>query len=196
MKSTVYISKIVFGTGLLLLTMNSCKNEPKHEDPIQSSEKENETKFEKKDIADDSGFLTQAAELNIMEAEIGKLGYQKGIDEDVKKYAKMLIEDHSKSLEELKILASENTITMAASMSEAGTEKYNQLKELSGDDFDRKFVGMVLEEHEKGVGIMTAISQNATNEDFKLWASRQTSVFVKHYEEAKMLKEKFGELNN
>jgi putative membrane protein len=45
MKSTVYISKIVFGAGLLLLTMNSCKNEPKHEDPIQSSEKENETKF-------------------------------------------------------------------------------------------------------------------------------------------------------
>ena len=117
-------------------------------------------------------------------------------NEDVKKYAKMLIEDHSRSLEELKTLANENTITMPASISEAGSEKYNQLNELSGDDFDRKFVGMVLEEHEKGVGIMTAISQNATNEDFKLWASRQTSVFVKHYEEAKMLKEKFGELNN
>jgi putative membrane protein len=62
-----------------------------------------------------------------MEAEIGKLGYQKGVNEDVKKYAKMLIDDHSKALEELKTLANENTITMPASISETGSEKYNQL---------------------------------------------------------------------
>lgn len=192
MKKLVCLSKMIVGTGFLLFTINSCKNEPKHDDPVQYPEKENETKFESKKIADDSEFLTDAAEINIMEVEIGRLVLKKGVSKDVKDYARMLIDDHTKSLEELKSLANENTITLPTEISEMGREKYNELNEKSGNEFDKKFIDMMVEGHEKAVDKMTEISQKATNEDFKLWASRQTSVFINHHEEAKKLKEKFS----
>ena len=191
MKKIVHLSKIILGAGLLLFTINSCKNEPKHEDPVASADEQKETKFEKKDIKDDSEFLTDAAEINLLEIEIGKLALQKGISQDVKQYATMLVDDHTKSLEELKVLANENTITLPVEISEAGRVKYNQLNE-KGADFDKKFIDFMVEDHEKAADKMTEISQKATNEDFKLWASRETSTFLAHHEEAKKLKEKLA----
>ncbi|WP_348822354.1 DUF4142 domain-containing protein [Flavobacterium aestuarii] len=188
MKKIIHVNRIILG-AVFLLVLNSCKNEPKHEDPVQTPDKENETKFETKDIADDSAFLTEAASINLMEVEVGKLALQKSLRKDIKDYAQMLIDDHTRSLDELQMLASQNTITLPAAISDVDREKYNELNK-SGNEFDKKFIDMMVEGHEKAVDKMTQISQKATNEDFKLWASRQTSAFLNHFEEAKKLKEK------
>ena len=190
MKKIISLSKIFLGAGLLLFAMNSCKNEPKHDDPIESADEHNEAKFETKDIADDASFLTDAADINRKEIEIGKLALHKGTSPEVKKFAQTLIDDHTRSLEELKAVASKNTITLPEEISEEGREEYYKLNKLSASDFDKSFINAMLEGHDKAVDKITEISQKATNEEVKLWASRQTSVFLAHHEEAKKLKEK------
>lgn len=189
MKNLIYANKIILSTGILLLTISSCKNEPKHQDSVKGYVEGKETKSEANDIANDASFLKEAAEINLVEVEIGKLALQKSTRKDVKDYARMLIDDHTKALDDLQMLASLNTITLPSSISAVNREKYNELNE-SGKGFDEKFIDMMVEDHQKDADKMTHISQKAKNEDFKLWASRQTSTFLNHYEEAKMLKEK------
>ncbi|REH00769.1 DUF4142 domain-containing protein [Flavobacterium aquicola] len=190
MKKIINFSKVVLGAGMLLFTMNSCKQEPKREDPVEAAEEINDEKIENNEVKDDASFLTEATEINIKEIEIGKLAKQKAASTDIKKYAQMLIDDHTKALEELKAVANENTITLPAAISNEGKEDYDKLNEKSGVEFDKEFIDMMVDGHEKAVDKMTEISQKATNEDFKLWASRQTSTFLTHFEQAKKLKEK------
>lgn len=188
MKNTFIFSKIILGTGLLLCTMNSCKTEPKKEEEIVVADAQNEENMDNEEIENDATFLADAAELHLTEIEIGKLALKKGVRPDVIKYAQMLIADHTIALEELKALSIKNTITLPTAMTEGGTEKYNKLNEKSGAEFDKDFVAMMAEEHEKAATEMTEISQKVKNPDVKLWTSRQVTMFTTHTDHAKKLK--------
>jgi putative membrane protein len=193
MKTLINLSKIILGTSLLLCSLNSCKNEPKQENLVIESNDQTEAKLVNDDIENidsDAAFLAYAAEINLLEVEIGRLALQKAINGDVKDYARMLIDDHNKSLLELKTLANKQTITLPNAIPEPLMEKYNGLKEKSAADFDKAFVDMMVEEHETAVDKMTAISQKIKNSDSKLWSSRQIDSFITHRDEAKKLKEK------
>lgn len=192
MKKIFNSSKIILGAGLLFFTLNSCKNEPKPLIPKETAEYQNGAKFENDTIEDDATLLVDVAEMSILEIEIGKLAQTKGISQDVKKYAKMLVEGHAKSFEELKALANKKTITLPISITDTAREKYNKLNEKSGTDFDKMFVEMMVEEHEEAVDKMNKIAQKASDTDIKLWASRQVNGLTNHFEQAKKLDKKSG----
>jgi putative membrane protein len=190
MKKIITLSKIILGTGLLLFAMNSCKQEPKLEEPKEAAEEINDQKIENEDAEDDADYLVDVAEINIFEIEIGKLALQKGVSPEVKKLAQALVTDHTQSLEELKELANKKAITLPAEISEDGLKEYNELKAKTGADFDKKFSELMADGHEKAVDKMTEISQKAKDADIKLWTSRQVSTFTEHHEEAKKLDKK------
>jgi putative membrane protein len=192
MKKLVNTSKIILGAALLSLTMNACKNEPKHDDPVATTENENETNFEDNDVADDSSYLNEAAKINIMEIQMGKLAQQKSMTPEVKKYAAMMVADHTKSLDELRIMANNKTITLPTEIEGEGLEEYNELKEKSGAEFDKMYMEMMTESHQKGMDKMTEISQKVSDEDVKLWTSRQVEGMITHHEEAKKIQSKRG----
>ncbi|MGQ7947553.1 DUF4142 domain-containing protein [Flavobacterium sp. WC2509] len=185
MKKIIHLSSIIIGTFLLIFTMNSCKKEPVNVDPKEIVEEQNDTIVE-----NDASYLAEIAKIHASEIEIGKLALQKGLRPDIQKYAQLLIDDHTKSLDELKALAIKKTITLPNSVTDAKDEDYNTLKEKSGTDFDDAFVAMMAEDHEKTVDQITEISQKVTDPDVKLWTSRQVTMFTTHSDEAKKLKEK------
>lgn len=185
MKKIFNLSRTILGAGILLLAMNSCKNEPKQGDSKEVVENNNGKKNNK-----DAAFLDDAASIHLSEIEIGKLELMNGSSEDVKKFAETLLADHKKSLNELKILANEKTITIPTSVNEEVDKEYDSLNEVTGADFDKKFIDMMTEGHDKAVNKMTEISQNATDDDIKEWASDQIATLTSHYKKAKKLQEK------
>lgn len=61
MKKILLISKLVLGTGIILLSLNSCKKEIKQEDPKEVAEDQNEAKFDDSNSKEnDSEFLVDA----------------------------------------------------------------------------------------------------------------------------------------
>lgn len=186
----IVLSKIMLGAGLVLCTLNSCKNEPKQEDPKEVAEDQNDAKFEDKDVEDDADFLIDAAEINLCEIEIGKLAQEKGVSPDVKNFGKMLVADHQKALEETKALAAKKAITLPTAITEDGREKHDKLKAESAADFDKKFANMMVDGHEDAIDKMNKISKDATDIDIKNWAGNQVGDLTMHLNEAKKLKEK------
>ena len=188
MKKILFASKIILGTGILVCSLNSCKQEPKAEDPKEVAEDQNEAKFETDSIEDDADYLVDAAEIDKIEIELGKLAQQKGVSQSVKNYGKMLVDDHTKSLGEVTALAKTKNVSLPVALTEEGQKKYDKLNEKSGVDFDKEFADLMVDGHEKAVDKITKISEKASDKALEVWASSKVSVLTAHLEKAKKLK--------
>ena len=186
MKKRIMFSKIILGAGVLLLTMTSCKNEPKTEE-VPTIVENTDAMLEEDTVENDAVYLENAVAIGMFEMEIGKLALKKGTTSAVKDCGKMLVADNSKSMEEAKALSSKIAVTMPDGATEMDNESYNNLTKTSGAAFDKMFIEVILAEQEKAMDKMTEISQKAKDNDLKLWASRQVIGLTTHYEEAKKL---------
>ena len=190
MKKILLISKVVLGAGILLLSLNSCKNENKPEDTKEVAEDQNEAKFDSVDSKeDDSEFLVDATEINLEEIEIGKLAQTKSTNPEVKKFGKMLVDEHTKSAADVKAIADSRNFSLPTSITEEGKDQYDKLNEKTGVDFDKKFADMMVDGHEKAIDKFKKASENATDQEIKTWASNNVSTLTAHLQHAKQLKE-------
>ncbi|MDR6762235.1 putative membrane protein [Flavobacterium sp. 2755] len=190
MKKILLASKAILGAGLIIICLNSCKNETKQEDPKEVAEDANEAKFDSIDSKeDDSEFLVDQAEINLAEIEIGKLAQQKSSNAEVKKFGKMLVDEHTKSASEVSALAKAKNFTLPSSLTEEGQEEYNKLNEKTGLDFDKKFADMMIDGHQKAIDKLQKAVKDAHDEDVKLWATNNIAGLTAHLEHAKLLKQ-------
>ncbi|OXA91232.1 DUF4142 domain-containing protein [Flavobacterium hercynium] len=190
MKKLLLAGKVILGAGLIIIFLNSCKNETKQEDPKEVAEDINEAKFDTiADKEDDSEFLVDQAEINLAEIEIGKLAQTKGTNAEVKKFGKMLVDEHTKAASEVSALAKTKNFTLPTSLTEEGQEEYKKLNEKSGADFDKKFADMMVSGHEKAIEKLRKAAEDATDADIKLWATNSIAGLTAHLEHAKLLKQ-------
>ncbi|WP_456312573.1 DUF4142 domain-containing protein [Pseudomonas shirazensis] len=190
MKKLLLAGRVILGAGLIIIFLSSCKNEAKQEDPKEVAEDANEAKFDTIDSKeDDSEFLVDQAEINLAEIEIGKLAQTKSTNPEVKKFGKMLVDEHTKSASEVSALAKTKNFSLPTSLTEEGQEEYNKLNEKSGVDFDKKFADMMVDGHEKAIDKLKKAAENAKDQDVKLWASNNIAGLTAHLEHAKLLKE-------
>ena len=182
-------SAVIIGFFLLF---SSCKNENKPEDPKEVAEDQNDKKFrdnEKKD--DDADFLVDAAESDLMEIELGNLALMNGTNPAVKEFARKLIIDHTNSVNELKPFAEKLQVSLPAAITDKGLKKLNDLKgENLGKDFDKRFAGIMVNNHENAITNMQHASEVAHDLAVRTWAINKVPILKGHLEHAKMLKDK------
>src|SRR6187397_2898953 len=113
-----------------------------------------------------SDFMHEAAEGGMAEVEMGKMAAKKAQNAEVKKFAQMMVTDHSKANEELKGIATKKSITLPA---DAGSKKgdMDKLTTASGADFDRTYVDMMVKDHEKDVAAFEKQASGSTDPDVK-----------------------------
>lgn len=163
----------------------------------------------------DEKFVTDAAKGGMMEVHMGKLGVQKAQNDQVKQYAQRLIDDHTKANAELKQLASQKGIALPEESKVAGvdakeTERskvrdllggnsdhkahadMKRLEGLSGTDFDREFVRMAVNDHEKDVKEFEKAAQKADDADIKAFAQKTAPTLREHLQQAKSLQPQVG----
>ncbi|MEN0009919.1 DUF4142 domain-containing protein [Flavobacterium nitrogenifigens] len=190
MKKLLLAGKAILGAGLIIIFLQSCKNETKQEDPKEVAEDANEAKFDSIDSKeDDSEFLVDQAEINLAEIEIGKLAQTKSTNPEVKKFGKMLVDEHTKSASEVSALAKAKNFTLPTSLTEEGQEEYNKLNEKSGADFDKKFADMMIDGHEKAIKKLDKAAKDANDQEVRTWASTNIAGLTAHLEHAKLLKQ-------
>lgn len=192
MKTTKIKHWSLFGVAICaMLSLSSCKQEPKAEDTKEVAEEQNEATFDQNDdMEDDSAFLVAAAESDLMEIEIGKLAQTKGTHAHVKEMGKMLVDDHTKSAEEMKPFAARLNVTLPAAITEKGRDNYNKLNEKNqGADFDKEFADMSVKAHKETIRKMERASEKANDPEIRQWAANKLPVLRTHLEHAEKLEE-------
>ena len=192
MRNAKILVRSLFGAAVvsLFLGLSSCKQDNKAEDPKEVAEDENELKFDNNEkLEDDSEFLVAAAEIDMMEIELGKIAQTKATNPEVRKFAEMMVSVHSKSANEMKPLSERLKITLPASLTEKGMEKQKTLNEKTGKDFDQKYMDFMVEAHRDAVDEFEEAAREANDPELKSWASGKLPALKQHHEQAKKLKD-------
>lgn len=194
MKKTSIFAKALMSAAVVTMSLGavSCKDEKKAEDPAEVAEDQNEAKFDDTNEAkeDDSQYLVDAAGMDMKEIEVSKLAMTKSTNADVKALAKMMVDEHTKSLADLKAAAAKKNISLPEALPEKGQDKYADLNDKSGHDFDKAYTDMMVDGHEKMIDKMEKASEKAADEEIRMWAANMLPTLRKHLDHAKMAKEK------
>lgn len=141
--------------------------------------------------ADDHSWLTKAAEMNLAEIETGRLAESKATNSDVKQFGQQMAEDHQKANAELGQLAKKKGMTLPTRPDDLHTKAAADLADLSGADIDRKYMDMMVTDHEKAVSLFESHT-NASDADVKAFAEKMVPALRHHLQMAKDLRGKLG----
>ena len=163
--------------------------------------------------ASDRKFVMEAAHGGMMEVELGRLAAQKGASDDVKQFGQRMLDDHSKTNEELMQLAKTKGITLPSPGDQAmmnvahqGAGKENQgpmdkhhqemmkhqkimskLTSLSGAEFDRAYMEIMVKDHKKDVAAFEKEAANGGDADLKRWAAEKLPTLRDHLQQARTI---------
>jgi len=140
----------------------------------------------------DNDFMTEAAVGGMAEVEFGKIASTKAQNADVKKFAQMMVADHTKANTELKALATKKNVTLPTELDAKHKATMTELQGLSGVAFDKAYIAGQLADHEKTVKIFQAQSQNATDPDVKAFATKTLPTLQAHLDMVRNLNNKMN----
>ena len=164
-------------------------NQTKQEDPEEVATEQNEEKFDDSNKEDDTEFAVDAADDGMLEVELGKLAQQKASSADVKKFAQMMVDEHTKANDELKALAAQKNISLPAALSDEKRKKLDNFNEKSGADFDKDYMDLMVEEHEDDVEDFEEQAEKGEDAELKSWAAGKVTALRQHLEMAKTTQE-------
>lgn len=130
----------------------------------------------------DEVFVRDAAEGSMAEVKLGQLAEEKAQAPEVKNFAKKMVEDHSKALEEIKQLGSKEGINMPTDISHQDAETYRRLSKLSGPEFDRAYSQEMVKDHQKDVAEFKKGETSSQKPDVKEFAQKTLPTLQSHLE--------------
>ncbi|QMW05568.1 DUF4142 domain-containing protein [Spirosoma foliorum] len=152
-------------------------------DSVENAEKSNEAKEEAGtgQPDDTNEFAVKAANGGMLEVELGRLAEEKAASKDVKDFGAMMVKDHSKANEELKTIAATQNITLPSTLGEDEQKHVNEMAKLSGADFDKKYVSMMVDDHKDDIEeFKKAAEDEKTNPAVKDFATKTLPTLQKH----------------
>lgn len=135
----------------------------------------------------DRNFVMEAAMGGMMEVELGRIAAQQGMSDAVKQFGQRMVDDHSKANEELMTIASSKGITLPTTLGEKHRAHVTKLSGMTGADFDREYVKMMVSDHRKDVNEFEKQSMRGTDADLKAFATKTLPTLQEHLRMAEAL---------
>lgn len=136
----------------------------------------------------DSSFVMEAASGGLMEVQAGQLAQQNASSQRVKDFGNMMVTDHSKANDELKSYASGHGITLPDSLPASMKKHLDAMKNMKGSAFDKHYVSMMVEDHQKDVAKFKKESTDANDAQLKTWAGNTLPTLQKHLDSIQAIK--------
>jgi len=181
-------------TGLLLWSLPSCGNNPNaSDDSVDTAEKMNDQMTDNKTSGvseDDASFAVMAADAGMTEVELGKVALSRSANDEVKKYAQMMVDDHTAANNKLLSIAAAKMITLPSSVSDEHKKHIDEMSKMSGKEFDKAYIDMMVNDHNKVVDAFRNENERTNDAELKSFTAETLPVLTKHQEQAKALQEK------
>ncbi len=132
-------------------------------------------------------FLTKAVGSNQFEIALGTHALKQSEKDDFKQYGQMLINDHTKVLEELQEAAAAKKLSLPDGLEENQASILKSLSVLSGADFDNAFKDVMIKTHESAIALFEDAANNLNDQEMRQWAAEKVPTLRGHLEQAKSL---------
>lgn len=137
----------------------------------------------------DAAFMKQAAQNGHAEVEGSKLALTKAVNTQVKGFAQQMVDDHTKSSEELKALAASKGVKLPTEPSMAQKARLKLLQGADGAEFDKRYAEQLgVKAHEDTLKLFQKAAANAKDPDVKAFATKTLPALQHHLQMARELK--------
>jgi putative membrane protein len=198
MSQRIKIGVLLLSISLLTAFGASCGKEGKetaNSAPIIKTEPPVKPPSDKGDsvvTGGDLAFMNSAAPGGMAEVELGKMAVEKAQNADVKAFAQKMVDDHSKAGEELGKLAEQKNVKLPTDVMPTHKELMDKLSKLSGAEFDKEYVKIMVEAHKKDVTAFENASKTAGDADVKEFATKTLPTLKMHLEMIQGIADKMG----
>ena len=181
--------KNIFQIALISLAIafTSCESK-KTEDSTEVAKDQNEATHEDSDLEKDSKRAVEIADGGLFEVQLATMALTKAKSPEVKKFAQMMVDDHTKANNELKAWAGKKGVALPDVMSEEKQKKYYDMEsDKDVSDFDEEYMDEMVEDHKKDIKKFEDIADDAKDAEFKSWAADKLATLRHHLTEAERI---------
>lgn len=157
---------------------------------LTSSANNNAANYNSNSISEEASFWSTAAEGGIAEVEMGKLALQKAQNSEVKKFAQMMVTDHTKANNELKTTTAKYKIKLPETYGPNQKTTIDELNRLTGAEFDREYVQAMVDDHTADVALFEDQATDDSDPRAMAFAAKTLPVLKKHLDAIKAIQVK------
>jgi putative membrane protein len=128
----------------------------------------------------DLDFMKKAAEGGMAEVELGKLAQQNAQDAQVKQFGERMERDHSNANRQLEMITSQKGVQLPKQLDPKDQKELDRMSGLKGPAFDRAYMRMMVQDHDKDVKEFQHQAEAARDPDVKSFAQQTLSVIQQH----------------
>jgi putative membrane protein len=135
-------------------------------------------------------FMMKASQANMAEIEMARDAMRKTDNTDVKDFANMIQTDHSRNLEDLTDMMKDKRVSQPKSLSADMRQDIDRMNNLTGPEFDREFVNMMVMDHQKAVELFRDAENTAQTSEVKDYVEDTLPKLEMHLDKAQQLQSK------
>jgi putative membrane protein len=189
-QTTIPMTKYIFplliaGASLAIVSCDTKKSDDSKDVAKEQNDNNATAKEEKKD----ADWAVDAADGGMFEVQTATLALTKASSPEVKKFAQMMVDDHTKANNELKATASQKGIALPDVMSEKCQKKYYDLDQKDKKDFDKEYIDQMVKDHDDDIDKFEKEANKGDDAELKSWASAKLATLRHHYDEAKRIQD-------
>jgi putative membrane protein len=99
----------------------------------------------------DQQFVSKAADANMAEIELGRLAETRSANEQVRAFARRMVDDHQRALDRLKPIARREKVELLSSINPKDQALKSRLEKLSSPAFDKAYMTAMVQDHQQDV---------------------------------------------
>ena len=141
----------------------------------------------KSSVSEDSDFLKEANQDDLLQIQLGQMAEQKAQSKDVRNFGKMMVRDHTQADSSLVQLAQSNNIHLNPNLNDDKKDEISDLAELSGKKFDEEYVDKMVDAHKDAVDNFKDEAQNASSPQVRQLASNTLPTLETHLNKIKLI---------
>jgi len=140
------------------------------------------------DVTTAANFVTLAAASDMFEIQSSKIALQRSTNPDVKRFAQMMIDAHTKTTTTLKgLVAAQSNLTLPTGLPSDLQSKLDQLGSVSSADFDQAYLNDQVDGHQSALNVMQRYAKDGDTEPLKQFAAATAPTVQQHLDKAKAL---------
>lgn len=140
--------------------------------------------------AKDEAFLKDAAAGNMAEVAMGKVALDKSSNDDVKKFAQMMVDDHTKMETDVEAVAKATGAKLPDGPDKGAKKEIAKLQTLSGADFDKAYMAAMVKDHKKDLSDFKSEAGSTQNGAVRDLATNGAKTIQTHLEAAESINSK------
>ncbi|HEX3917960.1 MAG TPA: DUF4142 domain-containing protein [Caulobacteraceae bacterium] len=140
------------------------------------------------DVTQAPNFVTLAAASDMFEIQSSKVALTRSTNPDVKRFAQMMIDAHTKTTAALKgLIAGQSNLSPPTALPADLQSKLDALGSVSPADFDKTYLQDQVDGHQSALNVMQRYAKDGDMEPLKQFAANTAPMVQQHLDKAKAL---------